>query len=503
MALMSTIETPAAQPLTDVTRRCRRAQQEWAARPIRHRLQPVRALRRLLVDHCDAFCEAVQSDIGKPCAETLAGELLPLVEACRFLERRAARLLRPRRVPMRQRPIWLWGQSDRVLRRPRGLVGIIGTWNYPFLLNGIQIVQALTAGNGVLWKPSEVAPNSAAVLQRAFGEAGFPAELLHVLPTTREAGRELADADVDHVIFTGAETTGRHLAAALGRRLVTSTLELSGCDALFVLDDADVQLAARAVWWGATLNRGQTCLAVRRALVHRDRYPDFVEALRPLVTATPPQRLALAAQAQHAESLVRDAVAAGARVLVGQPGPAVPSSPERNGATATCSAVAVVDVQPGMALCREASFAPLLAVLPFDDLDEALRINAQCPFGLAASVFTRRPARAVELADRLKVGTVTVNDVILPTVHPATPFGGQGAAGWGVTQGAEGLLELTVPQVVSIRSGSYRPHYEPAGSTRLTHADTLRGLLEWGHASTVGRRWRGLWRALRSLWTKG
>src|SRR5262249_30069935 len=146
--------------------------------------------------------------------------------------------------------------------------GIIGTWNYPVLLNGVQIVQALTAGNGVLWKPSEVAPASAAALGGLFKQAGFPEGVLHVLPATREGGRALAEAEIDHVVFTGAEPTGRQLAAALGRRLVTSTLELSGCDAMFVLDDADVSMAVRAAWWGATLNRGQTCLAVRRAFVH-------------------------------------------------------------------------------------------------------------------------------------------------------------------------------------------------------------------------------------------
>src|SRR5439155_21927028 len=99
--------------------------------------------------------------------------------------------------------------------------------------------------------------------------------LVQGLPATREGGEALADADIDHVIFTGSSATGRRLAEHLGRRLVTSTLELSGCDALFVLEDADVDLAARAAWFGATVNRGQTCLASRRVLVQRDLYQAF------------------------------------------------------------------------------------------------------------------------------------------------------------------------------------------------------------------------------------
>src|SRR5207249_4667024 len=133
-------------------------QEAWARTSIRQRLRHVRAFRHLLVREADRLCAAVAGDIGKPADETVGCELLPLAAACRFLESAAAALLRPRRVPGRYRPVWLWPQSDVVYRRPRGLVGIIGTWNYPLVLNGVQLLQAVTAGNAVLWKPSEVAP---------------------------------------------------------------------------------------------------------------------------------------------------------------------------------------------------------------------------------------------------------------------------------------------------------------------------------------------------------
>src|SRR5262249_44413533 len=127
---MSTATT-AAGALSDVLQRCRGQQQEWAALTVRQRLRPVRALRHLLVTEHERLCEAVGRDLGKSLEETLAAEVLPLAEACRFLEREATRLLRPQRVPGRHRPLWLWRQADTVYRRPRGLVGIIGTWNYP------------------------------------------------------------------------------------------------------------------------------------------------------------------------------------------------------------------------------------------------------------------------------------------------------------------------------------------------------------------------------------
>src|SRR5579883_2883264 len=134
-----TIISPAS--IDEKVRRLRRAQQAWAETPIGKRLRAVNALRHLLVRDGDALCASVAADIGKPVDETLAAEVLPLADACLFLERQAGRLLRARRIPGSSRPLWLFGQSDVVHRRPRGVLGIIGTWNYPLYLNGVQIVQ--------------------------------------------------------------------------------------------------------------------------------------------------------------------------------------------------------------------------------------------------------------------------------------------------------------------------------------------------------------------------
>jgi acyl-CoA reductase-like NAD-dependent aldehyde dehydrogenase len=475
--------------------RCRAQQQAWGRLSVRERLRPVRAFRRLLVSELDALGDAVQRDLGKTAEETLAGDVLPLADACRFLQREAARLLRPRKVAGSSRPLWLFGQSDEVHRRPRGLVGMIGTWNYPLLLNGVPLLQALTAGNGVVWKPSEVAPASAAALFDLVQRAGFPADLVQLLPATREAGQELSEADLDHVAFTGSSTTGSILAANLGRRLISSTLELSGCDAMFVLDDADAMLAARAAWFGATVNRGQTCIAVRRAFVHRSLYSTFAETLRPLVAAAPPQHLALRSQVQQVSRLVAEAVAEGARVL---------QAPNSNqGEADSCTPVVVLDARPEMALCQEASFAPLMAVLPFESVEEAIRLDAHCRYGLGASIFSRDPTRATALAAQLKTGMVAINDVIVSTAHPATPFGGRGASGWGVTQGAEGLLEMTVPQVVSVRGGRYRPHYDLVPGSTVNQGAMLRAFLDIGHGLTWGQRASGVVRLVRALLRQG
>jgi acyl-CoA reductase-like NAD-dependent aldehyde dehydrogenase len=293
-------------------------------------------------------------------------------------------------------------------------------------------------------------------------------------------------------VFTGHADTGRRLAKRLGERLVSSTLELSGCDAEFVLEDADVDLAAKAAWFGATSNRGQTCIAVRRAFVQRSNYPAFCDAIRTLAASALPVQLALPAAADQAARLVKDAVSSGARVASDRQ---LPSS-----TPGSFTPTAVLDAKPDMAICREASFAPVLAVLPYDNLEDAMAMEQQCPYALGASVFTRTNRLAESIAARLRTGIVAINDVIAPLAHPGTPFGGRGVSGWGVTQGPDGLLEMTMPQVVSRKSGRFRPHYDlsfdiATGKNQPSQGDLMRGLLEQ-HSPTFGGRFRALRRLL-------
>ena len=468
-------------PFASETASCRAAHLSWAARPVRDRLAPVREFRHLLVDHADALASAVEADVARRPGEVVATDLLPTAAAAKYLLTDAERLLRPAK-PGR-RPLWLWDCRDTVYRRPHGLVGLIGTWNYPVFLNAVPLLQAIVAGNGVLWKPSELTPRTAGTIHDLLIRAGVPADLVTLLPATRDAGPQLAEADVDFVHFTGSDAVGRRLAAKLGERLVPSVLELSGVDAVFVLPDADVTLAARSVWYGATLNSGQTCLAPRRAFVHRDRYAEFAEALRPLVASTDPATVRMAGQAEQFGRLVEDATTLGGE-LVGRGG-------EPSGSM-VLSPTAIFGATPAMAVCREATFSPLVAVLPFDTTDQAVSMHDECGFGLAASVFTADPANVDGWAGRLRVGSVVVNDVIVPTAGPATPFGGRRASGWGSTQGADGLLAMTVPQVVSVRKGTHRPHVDAALAHTPAIDDVTRGSLRFGHGRTVGERWRGL-----------
>jgi acyl-CoA reductase-like NAD-dependent aldehyde dehydrogenase len=494
-------------PFTEETARARLAQSAWAKRPVSERVRPAKALRHLLVERAKEIGGAASADIGRTPGEMVATDILPTASALKFLHQRAERILRPKRVG--DRPMWLIGSRDTVHRSPHGIVGLIGTWNYPTFLNVVPIAHALVAGNAVLWKPSELVPRTSAIFGELFRQAGFPPEVLTELPATREAGPQLIEAEIDFLHFTGSDAVGRKLAARLGERLVPSTLELSGCDALVVLDDADITMAARSAWYGCILNKGQTCMATRRVFVPRSRYAEFVEALRPMVEAADPARLVTPGQLTHARKLAGETPSP----LEGEGRPASGRGEGllRSGTTPQGERVmqsnqpapegyfpptAILDANPGMAIAREATFAPILGVFPYSDEAEMIAMANGSPFGLASAVFSGNLQRGEAVALQLKVGAAVVNDVIAPTAHPATPFGGRGASGWGVTQGEEGLLGMTVPMTVSVRKGTFRPHVDATLTNDPAADDVMEGMLRATHARTLGGRCRGLMQML-------
>jgi acyl-CoA reductase-like NAD-dependent aldehyde dehydrogenase len=479
-------------PFVAETQRARQAQQLWEQVPLRGRLRRVRAFRHGLADATQRICRTIVDDVGKRCDEILVGEVLPLAEECRFLELNARRILRPRRSSLRSRPLILWGQRDQTFRRPRGVVAVIGTWNFPLTINVVPILHALVAGNAVLFKPSEIAPRTGELIAELIARAGFPSGLFQLLPARRDAGPELVEADIDHVVFTGSSTTGRTLASTLGRRLITSTLELSGCDMLLLLDDGDVTLAARGAWFGATANAGQACVGTRRAFVPQGRLDDFLAVLAPLVERAPPVRLVVPTQVELSDRLIADALERGARLI------------RRGGqspANGDVQPAALIQARPDTLACREAYFAPLLSVIPYDSVEQVYAWDAQCPFGLAASIFTADMEQARVVSARLRCGVVHVNDVIVPMAHPATSFGGRGASGWGRTKGIEGLLEMTTPQVVSAVSGRLRPHYDPPGSHWFFDPELVEALIALRHAGSLRGKLSGAQRLVGQLVT--
>lgn len=468
----------AARPATAIWPGADAAQVDWARTPIARRLDVVRSLRADLADDPERWASLV----GRPDrtqADTLSAEVLPLIEACRFLQRRAARVLADHRHGLAGRPAWLWGVRLTVRREPLGRVLILAPSNYPLLLPGVQIMQALVAGNAVAVKPAPGCSAPMVALAEALADAGLPRGLLHVLDEDPAAAQAWIDAGVQRVLLTGSRRTGLTVARRLADDLIPATMELSGCDACFILPGADLSLAARSIVFGLTLNAGETCIAPRRIYCPRSLAPVLEAELTRQLAQAASRPLRPAEPAAHrARALIESAVRDGARSLA-----PVPSGRD-DGFVPTV----VCDMPDDHPITRSDLFAPVACLIAVDSTEHALRLDAENPWGLGASVFGPR-GEAERLAKLVRAGTVTVNDLIVPTADPRLPFAARGASGYGVTRGAEGLLELTQPKAIAVRTGGPRPHLD-APSDSL--AALLGGLIRLLHARGLTRRLSGL-----------
>jgi len=416
------------------------------------RMAWLRRFRDAVKTHHPELAALASSEIGKPGFEALVADIMPLVASCNWHLRKARRLLKPRRVGGGG----LFGLGHRVERHraPVGRVLIIATWNYPVQLLGIQLVQAVVAGNSVVVKPSERAPRTQArLLELAIDAArGVPgmSGAIEARSASREEGRRvLAEERFDHVVFTGSTAVGRAIAEVCAARLIPTTLELSGSDSAIVLADADARAAARAVFMGFTANAGQTCMAPRRALVAREALAAFTDELARLVAGAKQVTLVDEAAASAAHAAAAEAIRAGGRSIAGALEPT---------AGRAMRPVVVLDCPDDGALFLGRHFGPALAVRAFDSIDEAFRLHARAEQYLATSIWTRRPSQ--DLAARAEAcgsSLVHFNSVLLPSAHPAVAIGGIGASGWGSSRGESGLLALTREVTVTRSSTLFAP----------------------------------------------
>lgn len=457
------------EDVSGIVARCREAQGPWAETPWRDRKEVIRRWWKLLARDADDWADALQAEIGKPKTEAMT-EVVATLDAIRWTVKRAGRALADERIGAGWQR-WLLVPSARLRWRPFGVVGMIGTWNYPLLLAAPAIAQALAAGCGLVWKPSELAPLAGARLQDSLAEADVPSGLVSTVQGGADVGRALIDADIDKGFFTGGITNGRLVLESLASRGIPAVAELSGFDPAIVLPDAPLEATAKALAWSAFVGSGQTCIAVKRIYVVGDPAP-WVEALArqarslrvgdpttgqidlgPLISADARDRFA---------RFLRAAVESGARIAAGGellPGPGWFVAP-------TVLTAETPDAETALA----GVFGPVVLVRGVASAQEAVNAANSGPYGLAASVWGRDRRLARSLADRLDAGMVSVNDAVAPSAHAAAPFGGVKGSGIGRTRGLIGLREFVQPQTLHTRrAGGLRPQLFPY-SRRVEHA---------------------------------
>ncbi|MFG2972490.1 aldehyde dehydrogenase family protein [Streptomyces sp. NPDC048331] len=437
--------------------RAREAAADWSSLAFGERERGLRRWAAELAGSRADVVAVIRKETGKPAADAEL-ELLVGLEHLAWTARHARRVLRPRRVSP-----GLLAAEHRALvaRRPLGVVGVIGPWNYPALTPLGILAGVLAAGNAAVFKPSEYTTETGRALVDAFHRANpASADTLRLLAGGARAGEALCRAGVDKVAFTGSTLTGRAVMAACADSLTPVVLECGGNDALIVAADADVRAAARAAAWGAFSNAGQTCAGVERIYVDRAVGAEFVGALTAELARVRAGdhygRLTTAEQENVVRVHVEDAAAHGGRFLVG--------GPESFRASGLVDPVVLADVPEDRPAVREETFGPVVVVRLVRDLDEGVARANAVPQALGAAVYSRSADASV--AGRLRAGMVSVNGVLTFGGIPGLPFGGNGASGFGRVHGREGLLEFTSAQAVTVR----RAHLTGSGLTRLRSA---------------------------------
>ncbi len=435
-------EVPVTSPedVVAAVGRAREAQKGWAALGFAERRRRLLAFKDLLLERADEVADLVHRENGKPRFEATLHDIVPVAMLTTYYARKARGILRDRRIGAPLFP----HKRFYVRYEPRGVIGVISPWNFPFSLPVGEIVTALAAGNGVVVKPSEFTPLTALKAKELLDAAGVPADLVAVVPGFGATGAALLAAGVDMVAFTGSVATGRKIAAACGERLIPCTLELGGKDPAVVLGDADLERAARTVVFGAFANSGQICASVERVYVDRRILDPFT---RRVVELTRSLRqgddsggevdvgaMTTPAQLEIVRRHVADAVAGGATVLAGG------NARTEKGRFFEPTVLSGVDAR--MAVLHDETFGPVLPIVPFDDEDEAVRLANGTAYGLNAYVFSKDRRHAEEVANRLTAGTVMVNDVLFTHGVPEMPWGGVRDSGIGRTHGAQALREV-------------------------------------------------------------
>jgi len=450
-ALIGEVPTCTAEDVAEAQRRARAAQAEWAARPLAERRAVLLRYHDLVLERQEQILDITQVETGKNRVSAFE-ELADVAMTARYYANTAARHLRPTR---RQGALPVLTRTVEH-HHPKGLIGVISPWNYPLTLAVSDAIPALLAGNGIVLKPDAQTPFTALIAVELLYEAGLPRDLLQVVTGAGKVlGAPLIEG-VEYLMFTGSTATGRIVAEQCARRLIGFSAELGGKNPMIVLADADLDKAVEGAIRACFSNSGQLCISVERMYVEDAIYDRFVPAFVERVTAmrlvagltweADMGSLVSSDQLDVVTRHVDDAVAKGARVLAG-------GKPRPDLGPLFYEPTVLEGVTDEMALARDETFGPVVAVTRVADAEEAVRRANDTEYGLNASIWSSAK-RGAELATRVQAGTVNVNEGYAATwaSHDA-PMGGMKDSGVGRRHGREGILKYTEAQTVAVQRG--------------------------------------------------
>jgi acyl-CoA reductase-like NAD-dependent aldehyde dehydrogenase len=447
----------------------------WAQLPLTDRARYMRRAGQAIIDQLDDLAELLTRELGKPRNESYVMELVPTIDALRWLAEAGPGILEDERIPL---PILIKQKRARFTYEPLGVVGVIAPWNYPWSIPFGEVAVALMAGNGVVLKPASLTPLIGARIQEVFERAGLPEGLVRTIHGGGAVGQALVESSVAKIFFTGSVDVGRAVGEECARRMKGAVLELGGKDPMIVCADANLPNAISGCLWGGFANAGQTCSGIERVYVLRDVAERFVagvvEGARRLRVGDPMDwtteigPMVSREQLEAVRDLVDDAVA--------------------NGATLHCGGAAEPFFRPAvltgvthdMRMMREEIFGAVVPITTVDSEDEAIALANDSEFGLGASVWTMNRAKGERMARRLQSGMVWVNDHMYSHGVCSCSWGGVKSSGLGRSHSKFGLYECVNVKLVTWESSRTRdfwwhPYDESLGRAMRASAKLLYG----------------------------
>jgi len=433
--VLETFEETAPDALTGILERADVASRDWRRRPVTERAERLRAAGRVLRERKEAYARTMALEMGKPLAQG-AGEAEKCAWVCDYYAEHGPALLADEPRPS--------DASRSYIRfEALGPVLAIMPWNFPFWQVFRFAAPALVAGNAGILKHAPNVPRCAVEIEAVFRDAGFPDGLFRAVFLSNEgAGSAIADGRVRAVTLTGSDRAGSQVAEQAGRHLKKTVLELGGSDPFIVLDDADLERAARTAAEARLINSGQSCIAAKRFIVVERVADQFLERFTtemrarkvgdPLDATThvgPQARLDLR---ENLHRQVQESVQRGAQAILGGQLP--------RGRGAFYPPTVLVAVEPGMPAFDQETFGPVAAVIRAKDEADAIRIANASAYGLGAAVWTRDAQRGERVAREIEAGSVFVNGLVKS--DPRLPFGGVKRSGYGRELSVEGLREF-------------------------------------------------------------
>ena len=466
---------------------------EWSSKSVKERIRILRKFQALLIDRRDEITSVLNQDCGKSRQDGLI-ELFVTVDMLAQYCSQAPTWLKRKRVSS---GLYLLKQCF-VEYKPYGVVAVVSPWNYPLTLALPPLLAALLAGNTVVLKPSEVTAATGVLIENLLQQIPELAPFVRVVHGDGKVGAALTQAKPDFIFLTGSTATGKRIMQTAAESLTPVALELGGKDAMIVLDDADLDLAARWGAWGAFFNTGQTCMSVERVYVIESQYDEFVrlavENAANFKSGYSPEfnssfsmgPVTDPRQVQIIDRHLEDALAKGAHLLAGGKEHGMFYRP-----------MVLVNVDHSMLLMREETFGPFLPIMKVKDEAEAIQLANDSVYGLGASVWSRDVTHAKKVADQVQAASVIINDAIAQFGIPMLPFGGVKESGFGRTHGQEGLMQFTRPYSYALGNPPFKwdiatilrenGHYELATAIMgLVYGTSLRQ--RWETISQLSRK---------------